>query len=113
MNKCYSIAPLTYQGKQHFLVAAEKQDPCYLFDPEGNLEDKVWDGPGGVMSMVQVPGSDGQYLSTYKFYSPMILKRPGLLLSRQRKKGTGKSVHLSACRMYTDLTFWSGMGMCT
>ena len=32
LTKCYSIAPLTYQGKRHILVAAEKQDPCYLFD---------------------------------------------------------------------------------
>lgn len=34
LTKCYSIAPLTYQGKRHILVAAEKQDPCYLFDLE-------------------------------------------------------------------------------
>ena len=56
LTKCYSIAPLTYQGKRHILVAAEKQDPCYLFDLEGNQEETVWEGPGGVMSMVQVPG---------------------------------------------------------
>ena len=70
LTKCYSIAPLTYQGKRHILVAAEKQDPCYLFDLEGNQEETVWEGPGGVMSMVQVPGSDGVFLATHKFYSP-------------------------------------------
>ena len=35
LAKCYAIAPLLYGGKEHFLVAAEKQDPCYLFDAEG------------------------------------------------------------------------------
>ena len=70
LTKCYSIAPLTYRGREHILVAAEKKDPCYLFDTDGNLEDTVWEGPGGVMSMVQVPGSDGLFLATHKFYSP-------------------------------------------
>ncbi len=70
LNKCYSIAPLNYDGDYDILVAAEKQDPCYLFSSDGEYLDKIWDGPGGVMTMVQVPESDGQFLSTYKFYSP-------------------------------------------
>ena len=41
LNKCYSIAPLTWNGKEYFLVAAEKQDPCYLFDLEGNKVDTL------------------------------------------------------------------------
>ncbi len=70
LNKCYSMANLDYKGKHCFLVAAEKQDPCYLFDEAGNKLETVWDGPGGVMTMQQVPGSDGQFLATQKFYSP-------------------------------------------
>lgn len=70
LNKCYSLALLAYNGKQHIIVAAEKQDPCYLFDLNGTKEEKIWDGPGGTMSMVQVPGSNGRFLATHKFYSP-------------------------------------------
>ena len=70
LNKCYSIAPITVEGKPCFLVAAEKKDPCYLFSEDGAQLETVWTEPGGVMTMVQVPGVDGQFLATHKFYSP-------------------------------------------
>lgn len=70
LTKCYATATLNYKGRPCFLVAAEKQDPCYLFSEDGQQLEKVWDGPGGVMTMIQVPGSDGQFLATRKFYGP-------------------------------------------
>lgn len=70
LNKCYAIGDLMYQGKHCFLVAAEKTDPCYLFSEDGTQLETVWTQPGGVMTMAQVPGTDGQFLATHKFYSP-------------------------------------------
>lgn len=70
LNKCYSIAAMQRNGKPHFLIAAEKHDPCYLFDETGRQLETVWQSPGGVMSMVQVPGADDQFLATHMFFSP-------------------------------------------
>lgn len=70
LNKCYAIARLDQRGKPRFLVASEKSDPCCLFDQSGMLKDVLWTGPGGVMTMVQVPGADSRLISTAKFYSP-------------------------------------------
>ena len=70
LNKCYSIAPLWYRGKNCFLVAAEGHDPCYLFSETGERLDTIWTEPGGVMTMRQLPGSDGVFLATHRFYSP-------------------------------------------
>ena len=74
LEKCYSLAMLNYQGRDHVLVAAEKNNNCYLVSLDGKIEETVWEGPGGVMTMVQVPKGpktpDGQFLATRKFYSP-------------------------------------------
>ena len=72
LNKCYSIAEMNIGGEQYFAVAAEKQDPCYLFSAEGELVDKLWDGPGGTMTIEQLPGTAEKpvLLAVNRFYSP-------------------------------------------
>lgn len=80
LEKCYAMNTLQYQGKSHFLVAAEKVNECRLFDMDGNQEEVVWKEPGGVMTMQQVPGTDGQFLATRKFYSPNDSKEASIVV---------------------------------
>lgn len=70
LEKCYALSQATLNQEPVLLVAAEKQDPCYLYALDGTKLETVWDGPGGVMTMVPVPGEDGVFLATQKFFSP-------------------------------------------
>lgn len=79
---CYCVAPLRYRDKLHFLVASENTYPCLLFDAQGKQVDKVWDTPGGTMSAVYLPGSDGVFLATHRFYSPDDAKDASIVLAR-------------------------------
>ena len=71
LTKCYSVALIKDRGGVRLLCAAEKQDPCFMFDTEGNQVDTLWEGPGGVMTLEQHPASDETIvMATRKFYSP-------------------------------------------
>lgn len=87
LNKCYSMAKLRFKGQDCFLTAAEKQDPCYLFSAEGALLDTVWEGPGGVMTMEQIPGSDGAFLATHEFYSPNDSAKARIIIASPAENG--------------------------
>ena len=86
LNKCYAMAELIDGGEHKFLVAAEKRDPCYLFSEDGELLETVWTEPGGIMTMQQVPGVDGQFLSTHKFFSPNDSANAKIVIATHRGK---------------------------
>ncbi len=73
LNKCYAVAEFSYDGERHLVSAAEKSDPCYVYDMDGNRIDTLWEGPGGVMTLCQYPldtPEDPVLMATQEFFSP-------------------------------------------
>lgn len=95
LDKCYSIAPLSYRGGQHLVVAAEKQNKCLLFDLGGNLEETIWEGPGGTMSLVPLPSEDGIFLATQRMYSPNDSQEAVIVLVKPRQKNDWEVITLA------------------
>lgn len=87
LQLCYCVAPVTYRGEEHFVVASEKEYPCLLFDRHGKFAEKIWDAPGGTMSIVQVPETDGAFLATHEFYSPNNSNSAKIVLCRPTSDG--------------------------
>lgn len=70
MEKAYSVCPVIFNNERKFIVGTEKKGEINLFDEDGNLEECIIDGKGGVMSIVPLPNQNESFLSTYEFYSP-------------------------------------------
>ena len=70
LPKCYAIGMFDGADAESFVVGVEKQGPFRRFALDGRPMETIADGPGGVMTVVQVPGRNDQLLATYKFFSP-------------------------------------------
>ena len=87
IEKCYAVCPTTIQGIQGFLIGTEKAGGCFFFDMDGELQETVFDDPGGVMSLVPLPNGDGAFLSTQEFYSPNDSKNARIVLAVPQEDG--------------------------
>ena len=70
MNLAYAIGTFDGADAKSFLVGVEKQGPIRRFALDGEPMETVTEGPGGVMTITQVPGRDDQFMATCEFFSP-------------------------------------------
>jgi hypothetical protein len=69
MNRCYSATHIEVDGQTRILLATEGEGPCLAWTgPDYATPHEVWAGPGGTMSMVPIPGSNGEFLAVHKFF---------------------------------------------
>ncbi|MEG2002863.1 MAG: hypothetical protein RR107_07205 [Clostridia bacterium] len=91
IDKCYCVSKLNYNGADKILVAAEKIGKCVMFDLDGNVEPINLDGQGGVMTMEQVPNTNGQFLTTQLFFSPNNSADANIIVMTPTKDGKFQS----------------------
>jgi hypothetical protein len=69
MNRCYSANSITVDGETRILLATEGEGPCLAWTgPDYRSSHTVWDGPGGTMSIVPIPGTNGEFLAVQRFF---------------------------------------------
>ena len=68
MPSCYAAASVARDGRALLLLASDAPGPCYAFDSETFKRETVWEGPGGTMAMVPLPGANGDFLAIQKFF---------------------------------------------
>ncbi|MFZ4481836.1 MAG: hypothetical protein ACOYNZ_18295 [Rhodoferax sp.] len=69
MNRCYSTSCIEVDGEPRILLATEGEGPCLAWTgADFSASHKVWDGPGGTMSMVPIAGTNGEFLAVQKFF---------------------------------------------
>lgn len=70
MPLAYAIGTFDGDDAESFLIGVEKQGPIERFALDGTHMETVAEGPGGVMTIAQVPGRNDQVMATCEFFSP-------------------------------------------
>ena len=70
MPKAYAIGMFDGEDAKSFVIGVEKDGPIRRFALDGTPMETVTEGPGGVMTITQVPGRKDQLLATSEFFSP-------------------------------------------
>lgn len=78
IKRCYATSSIEFDGKRYFVYASEDPDVvCEMFAQDGSDKQVLWQHPGGCMSMIPIPNTNGEFLAIQEFYlkvSPSLSK---------------------------------------
>lgn len=64
---CYAVGSVQVRGRTKYLFATDDAGPCCAVDAQTGAQETVWEGPGGTMSIVPLPGQDAAFLASQNF----------------------------------------------
>jgi hypothetical protein len=83
--RCYAASSTVVDGRTKILLATEGEGCCYSYSLEDYRQSTVWDGPGGTMSMVQVPGKNGDFLAVQNFFPTFQSEKATIVWAKPEK----------------------------
>lgn len=88
LHRCYAVGSTTIDGKKKILFATEGEGACYAYSLPDFEQKTVWDGPGGTMSVVPVPGKNGDFLAVQNFFPTFQSEKATIVWSKPNSDGT-------------------------
>lgn len=88
LTRCYAAAQTTVDGQDLFLFATEGPGKCLCYTYPGLVEQTVWEEPGGTMSMVPIPGKNGDFLAVQKFLPTFDSKEAMVVWAHRKAEGS-------------------------
>lgn len=65
---CYAASSTVIDSDIKILLATESKGPCYMYSGPDLKQSNVWNGPGGTMSIVPIPGKNGDFIAIQNFF---------------------------------------------
>lgn len=92
--RCYATSSTVVNGENVILLATEGEGACYSYTGKDFKQNTVWDGPGGTMSIVPVPGKNGDFLAVQNFFPTFQSENATIVWSKPNEDGTWETKEL-------------------
>jgi hypothetical protein len=80
----YTTHAFRLDGQMVIGAGSEQNYPVYLINPDNNELIKIADGPGGMMSLLPIPGHAGHLISVMGLFPPFVGQEAGIYIHRLR-----------------------------
>lgn len=87
LHRCYATSSTYVNEERYILLATEGEGACYSYKGENFEQETVWDGPGGTMSMIPVPGKNGDFLAVQNFFPTFQSENATIVWARPAEDG--------------------------
>jgi hypothetical protein len=87
LPSCYAASHVVRNGRILLLLAPDAPGPCYAFDSQTFKQETAWKEPGGTMSMVALPGRNGDFLAVQRFFPGFQAQGAEIVWVRRGEKG--------------------------
>lgn len=87
LERCYATGITQVDGKTKLLFATEGHGSCYQFTYPGFEQSTVWDNPGGTMSIIPIPGKNGDILAVQNFFPTFQSENATIVWATPKKDG--------------------------
>jgi hypothetical protein len=87
LDRAYATAIMEVNGELNYLIATEGHGPCLAFNEKNWENSTVWDGPGGTMNIIPVPGRKNEFIATQNFFPTFDSKEAQIVHGKCNKEG--------------------------
>lgn len=121
LHRCYATSSTVIDSDRKILLATEGEGACYMYSGPDFEQSTVWDGPGGTMSIVAIPGKNGDFLAVQNFFPTFQSENATIVWAQPQKDGSFQVktiLHLPYVHRFDILTaggvnYFIGATLCT
>ena len=90
LHRCYATSSTIIDGEHKILLATEGEGACYMYSGPDFTQSTVWDAPGGTMSIVAIPGKNGDFLAVQNFFPTFQSEKATIVWAKPQSDGSWK-----------------------